>query len=181
MNALMYLQKTLLPEWPVTCNACVWTFSAMYAMLSLQSSLLPEGFIIHITPTQTIFTKYAIGAPSDYPVQWMISYKHHVLHYFFIPFSWRSTLNDLLQYHTYVNVLKYVCVDVHSNHSSPWMIYYKHHVYQDVLQAGIGATSDYPVQWTNSYKHRTQMNILSSEEAAPWTICYKHLMYEVWL
>jgi hypothetical protein len=41
----------------------------MHAMMSLQIALLPEGFIIHITPIQMIFTKYAIGAPSDYPVQ----------------------------------------------------------------------------------------------------------------
>jgi len=49
----------------------------MYAMMSLQISLLPELFIIHIKPIQTIFTNYAIGAPSDYPVQWISSYKHH--------------------------------------------------------------------------------------------------------
>jgi len=77
MYALMYLQKTLLPEWLVTYSSCVWTFSATYAMMSLQISLLPEGFIIHITPIQMIFTKYAVGATSDYPVQWMIYYKHH--------------------------------------------------------------------------------------------------------
>jgi hypothetical protein len=41
----------------------------MYAMMSLQLSLLPEGFIIQITPIQTFFTKYAIDAPSDYPDQ----------------------------------------------------------------------------------------------------------------
>jgi hypothetical protein len=41
----------------------------MYAMMSLQISLLPEGFIIHVTPIQMISTKYAIAAPSDYPVQ----------------------------------------------------------------------------------------------------------------
>jgi len=77
MYALIYIQKTLLPEWLVTYNSCVWTFSAMYAMMSLYISLLPEGCIIHIIPIQMIFTKYAIGAPSGYPVQWMISYKHH--------------------------------------------------------------------------------------------------------
>ena len=105
-----------------------------------------------------------------------------VLHYFSIPFRWRSTLNDLLQYHTYVDVLKYVFVNVHSDHTSPWMVYHKHHIYQDVLQVGIGAPSDYPVQRTISYKHQTHMNILnyvcadvSSEDAAPWMIYYKHL------
>jgi hypothetical protein len=41
----------------------------MYAMMSLKISLLPEGFNIHITPIQMIFTKYATGASSDYPVQ----------------------------------------------------------------------------------------------------------------
>ena len=39
----------------------------------------------------------------------------------------------------FVDVLKNVYVDVHSDHSSPWMIYYKHHIYQDVLQVNIGA------------------------------------------
>jgi hypothetical protein len=47
----------------------------------------------------------------------MISYKHHIVHYFCIPFRWCSTLNDLLQYHTYIDVLKYVCVHVHTHRS----------------------------------------------------------------
>jgi hypothetical protein len=74
----------------------------------------------------------------------------------------------------YVDVLKYVCINVHSEHTSPSMVYHKHHIYQDVLQVGIGAPSEYPVQQTISYKHQTHMNILnyvcldvSSEDAAP--------------
>jgi len=41
--------------------------------------------------------------------------------------------------HTYVDVLKNACIDVHSDHSSPWTIYYKHHTHKDVFQVGIGA------------------------------------------
>ena len=36
-------------------------------------------------------------------------------------------------HHMYVDILRCVCIEVHSDHSSPWMIYYKHHKYKDVL------------------------------------------------
>ena len=103
MYTLMYIQKTLLPEWLVTYNSCIWTFSAMYAIMSLHISLLPEGLIIHTTPIQIIFTKYTNGAPSDYPVQWMISYKHHT--------------------HTHIWMF-YTIFEFPSDYAAPSMIYY---------------------------------------------------------
>jgi hypothetical protein len=106
-----------------------------------------------------IFTKYAIGAPSDYPVQWMISYKHHVLYHFLqtsrsIPFLTNIT------FHT---------------------ISYKHHVLYHFLQTSRSKPCLTNIMFhTISYKHHVPNHFLQTSCSIPFltNITFYNISYE---
>jgi hypothetical protein len=88
MYALMSLQITLLPEWLIAHISVVWMFSAMYAMMSPHITLLPR-FIRHNTRIWAFSTVYVLVNLQLTLFSEKISYKHHT-------YIWIFSKNSLM-------------------------------------------------------------------------------------